>query len=311
MFSEPYQTSLLRGYPVKKLTDQLEVHFIEGQLTPVTLFEHAPERAAQWGDVLFEIDPRVGDIDTMVSPKGIMTRSGLKVVLDARGLKRERRDGPPVIISAADYRFAVREALLTYLWMNDGPMAFSQLGILPIRVYARWVSEGLTRSLGLDPLDQMRLSILAGYYYMCQFQSNETTALSPTQLVGMANILSRALAIKIEDVMHALTGLPILTDLASFMATVKGDGASLRFEQANNGLLYTKLGGTWYGARARTIVGVALEYPPTFVTMLLSAYADRTYHSSYFAKLAANADRQQLSRDFVLAMNHLSQGLTG
>jgi hypothetical protein len=310
MFSEPYQTSLLRGYPVKKLTDQLEVHFIHENLKPVSLHMRDGSTDEELNGAVYEIDPGTKDIDPLLAPLMIETRQGKKVVIDSRATKRERRDGPPVISAPADHRFALREAVLTYLWAVEGPEHFSQLGILPIRVYARWLSEGITRRLALDPLDQLRISIMAAFYYMSSFRDMSGED-SDTVKLGFANLISRALSVSVEEVLKRIMPVGQLTDLNSLITAIKdADGASVRMESLNVGLVYTVMGSCWYGAHAKNIVARSMEYPPTFLTMLMTAFSDRTYHSSYFAKTAMNADKQSLSREFILAMNHLSRGLT-
>lgn len=308
MFIEPYQTSLLKGYPVKKLVDQLEVHYIDGSLAPVAFGARAGGMTGELGSEIVEINPGVSGIDPLLAPLMIGTRQGPKVVIDSRATKRERRDGAPVVAQPSDYRFAVREAGLTFLWATEGAAGFSQLGILPIRVFARWFSEGIVRKQGLDPMDQLRLQILAAYYYVSAFTAEEMTE---GRRVGYASLISRALSVPTEQILRVTEHAGVLTGLSSLVEACRsGEGASVRLESLSPALVYTLLGGSWYGARSRNIVATALEYPPTFITMLLTAYSDRTYHSSYFAKTAVMADKHSLSREFILALNHLSRGLT-
>lgn len=302
MFREPYDTSLLRGFPTKKLVEQLEVHFIDDALKPLA-FAGDDEALV---NAVYEIDPGVHGIDPMLSCKLIETRHGPKVVIDSRATKRESRAGGAVVTNPSDYRFAVRQAMLTYLWAVEGPKHFSQLGILPMRVYARWVSEGIVRRLGLDPMDQLRIQILAAYYYMCQFVEEEVPE---TNRYGMANLIARALSTTAETVIKYIVPVGPLTGLGSLVEAIKsGEGASPRLEMLNVGIIYTLLAGGWFGAHGRYIVATALEYPPTFLVMLLTAYTDRSYHSAMFTKTALSADKQSLSRDFTIGMNHLTRG---
>lgn len=184
MFIEPYQTSLLKGYPVKKLVDQLEVLYIDGSLTPVVF----GGRGDDLNGAIVEINPGTQGVDPLMAPLMIETRNGPKVVIDSRASKRQSRDGAMVVAQPSDHRFAVREAALTHLWAHDGPASFSQLGVLPIRVFARWFSEGIVRRQGLDPMDQLRLQTLAAYYYACSFVMDDLT---PARQLGIASVVSR------------------------------------------------------------------------------------------------------------------------
>lgn len=307
MYQQPYDTSLLKGYPVATWVHTLEALAIEERLTPVELKgdRSATHEASQ---ALLEILPGVDEVPPLLAPLLIDTRQGRKVVIDARALKRVRRDGAPVVVGGGDYRFLTREAMLTWLWANGDAAGFSHTGTLPVRVYARWVADGVARRLALSPLDQIRTSILAAYYYLTSFRPAEDQN-DPSYQLGQASIVSRALNVPTEHVLKALEGIAPLTSVASFVAALKqSPELSMRMESLTPGIIYTLVGGSWFGARARSIVGAALEYPPSFLTMLYTAYTDRSYHASYFAKTAMQADRHHQAKDFVVGMAHLTRG---
>jgi hypothetical protein len=304
MFIEPYDTSVLKKYPVKALTEQLETSFIQGDLRAVELHSRDGENAL---DALYEVPPGVEKVEPMEAPKLIETRHGQKVVIDSRATKKFDRDGVLYVSAPSDFNFAKREAILTYLWAQ-GAVAFSQLGELPIRVYARWVSEGIVRRLGLDPMDQLRVSVLAAYFYLCGFSPEP---LSEGQQIGVSNLISRAVGLPVNHVLPVVQTAGHITDLKDFVEKLKmAEGASPRLEQLNVALIYTLLNGSWFGARKGLIVATALEYPPTFLAMLLTAYTDRSYHSSFFARTAQLADKGLLHKQFVVALNHMSRGFT-
>lgn len=308
MFAEPYETSVLRSYPVNKLKDQVEVQFIEGALAPVMI--QSAERADPNEQVLFEILPGNKDIDLLQAPLLFNTREGARVVIDSRATKRAGRHGhEATVASPTDFRFAKESAILSYLWANEGPVAFSQMGELPIRVYARWVSEGISRKLGLDPGDFLRLQIVAAYYYVSSFMAE---APNPQRVVGAASLIGRALHIPMDKILPVIGECGQMANVNDLVNAMKGgESASPRLEHLTAGFVYTLLHPTWYGAHKAITVSIALEYPPVFLTMLLSAYTERSYHSSYFAKTALAADKRHQSHDFVMAMNHVSRGLTG
>jgi hypothetical protein len=305
MFTEPYNTSLLKHYPVEKLTHQLETNFIQDALRAVELVSREGEQPL---DALYEVLPGNSSVDLMEAPKLFETRHGTKIAIDSRANVRVDREGKVVPVAPSDYKFAKREAILTYLWATQGTVSFSQLGVLPIRVYARWVSGALVHRLALDPLEEMRINILAAFFYLCNFS---TEPLSEGQQLGVSSLIARALLYPVDKVVPVISAAGHIEDLKDLIQKIKtSEGASPRLESASVALLYTLLNGSWFGARKSNIVGSALEYPPTFLTMLLSAYTDRSYHSSRFADLAIRADKHQLSREFTLALNHLSRGFT-
>jgi hypothetical protein len=308
MYQQPYDTSLLRGYPVATWVHALEALYIEGSLAPVVL-EGDRSSSVVESQALVELLPGTDIPPPLVAPLLIHTpRDGVKVVMDVRALKRLRPNAPPVVIGGGDYRFLQREAMLTWLWANGEAVSFSHTGTLPIRVYARWIADGVARRLALSPLDQIRVSILAAYYYVCGFRNAEEQSTDGFKL-GQASVISRAINVPVSQILELIEPLPTLTSLTDFVAALKmTTDLSLRMESMTPGIIYTLVGGSWFGARARSIVATALEYPPTFLTMLYTAYSDRSYHASYFAKTAIQADRQQQAKAFVLSLGHLTRG---
>lgn len=305
MFKEPYDTSVLRRYDVKQLNDQLETNFVQGNL-------HSVPVPAAHGDelvgVVYEILPGNDSVDLMEAPKLVTTREGVKVIIDSRATKSVGRDGTASRISSpADYQFALREAILTHLWQQDAAV-FSQLGELPIRVYAHWVSDAIVRRLGLDGMDRIRLQIAAAYFYVCSFHEEP---LDEGRQLGVSTLISRALSIPLQHVVGIANQYGYIADMPDFVEKIKSfEATNPRVSQITVALIYTLLQGSWFGARKSLIITTALEFPPTFLVMLLTAFTDRSYHSSYFAKTAQEADKAGKSRSFVLAMNHISKGLT-
>jgi hypothetical protein len=307
MYQQPYDTSLLKGYPVATWIHELEKLFIEERLAPV---EQKGDRTAgeEESRAVVEILPGMDELPPLLAPLLIDTRQGRKVVIDSRALKRVRNNGAPVVAAGGDYRFLLREAMLTWLWAQGDAAGFTHTGTLPVRVYARWVADGVARRLALSPLDQLHVSIMAAYYYLCGFRPEEEQA-DPSFVLGQASIISRAINLPTTQILKVLEGIGPLTSVQSFVNALKSSPElSLRMESISPGVIYTLVGGSWFGARARSIVGSALEYPPSFLTMLYTSYTDRSYHASYFAKMAVQADRHHQAKEFVTAMAHLTRG---
>lgn len=298
MIKEPYDTTLLRNYPLKKLSEQLEVGLIEGVPTAVMDGDTPLPR-------VFEILPGAVGIDALVAPKLVNDRHGLAVVFDARATKRATRGGPPVIAMPADYRFQLLEAKLTLLWNTQGPSAFTQLGPLPTKVYARWIAEGIARAYGLDPLSALTLQVVAAYYYMCQLI--DEAEMDEGRMFGMASVISRLFNVTPDLVAKIIGDLGHLHDGTGLVNAMRTATRNPRLESLTVGLLYTKIAGSWYGANNRTIAGVAVEYAPTFLTMLYTAFTDRGYHASYFAKTAIATDKRGEARGVEIAIDHLAR----
>jgi hypothetical protein len=69
--------------------------------------------------------------------------------------------------------------------------------------------------------------------------------------------------------------------------------------------LFTVLGGTWFGANAKELVAVALEHPPTWISILLAAFTERSFRNSQLGKLAERGSNKKTGEDFVVAVLNL------
>lgn len=313
MIMEPYQTTVLSAFAhrARQMRHQLEVGYLQDELHPVTSGDDTLAG-------VLELVPDSVDVEAMVAPILIHPRDGVKTVFDARANRRIKPGMAAYLVNPSDYYFARREAVLTQLWNTEGPERMSSLDALPIRVFARWLADGVARRLDLNALDRLRVEIVSAYYYTCQMRKAVPASADSDSLrqYGFANLISRALGANLAMVVDILSPLGFLaneqgnTDIHCLVDAIKGDGSNVRLALINPGMIFTMLNGSWFGAHASFIVGRALEYPPSFLAMLYSAITNHTQHKSYFARTVQQADRQNQSRDLVAAMNHLARGLT-
>ena len=309
MILQPYDTIALKAVAAKKpkLIEQLEVAFIHGDLKPVAYSGTYPSPH------VLEILPNVEGIDALVAPLLITTRQGQKVVFDARASRSINREGELGFRSASDYNFTKTEAALIWLWAEGNYDAFKQAGPLAIKIYARWIGRSLARLIALDGLNEIYLIILSGYYYMTQMIPEELNDMRKFAVMGY---LARALGVELDLVQRCLQTVNRINDGIELIDTMKRVGSEqqvgyyVRLESLNPLLVYNKLVGGWYGANARTITGAAIEYVPTFLTMLYTAFEDHSYHSSPFTKMVLETDRRHEGRHVVLTVNQLLRGVT-
>lgn len=204
-----------------------------------------------------------------------------------------------------EYTQAVYRAKYNKVWLTDRPETLRDLSPLPLSVFAAWISESVARRFALDPREQFELAIIAGIYYCTLFMQDGQFEEKDKLRIGSA--VSRAVRAKPEDVFEILDQLDTvpktvhdLCDMASKLPR------SVRLSEFNPGLLFAILGGTWYGANAKELVAVALEHPPTWICILLSALNERSYKNSTVAKVAERIAGRS-SGDFIRAAIRVSE----
>lgn len=297
MFKNPYDTTPCDSHDVSKIRLALQHAVIEGQLQPARTVKGETVTG------VMEVPPYVKTVPPFAHPLPIVYSGKVLTVIDPRAFVTQKMSGETRIANPTEYQFLVLRGILAHLWIMGEEEGMTELGDLPIRVYSRLVSEALVRRLNLTPGDQLRLTVLAAYYHLCQYTAE--TSFDEHHIVRLAGRIGRATAISVDRVLEVLDALkdehdayPVLGPLDSFIRAIEVVVPSPRVSILNVALVYAAIGGVWFGAYAREIVAVSLEYPPTFLAMLYMAINDRTYHGAMFSKLVDQVQRNGAGEDF-------------
>lgn len=229
-----------------------------------------------------------------------------QLVFDARSCgswdsqQHEFRVRNQVEFTLASYR-----AKYNKVWLTERPETLRDFSPLPLSVFAAWVSESVARRFALDPREQFELAIISGIYYCTLFMQDGQFEEKDKLRIGSA--VSRAVRAKPEDVFEILDQLETVPkSVHDFCALAAKLPRSVRLSEFNPGLLFAILGGTWYGANAKELIAVALEHPPTWICILLSALNERSYKNSTVTKVAERI-AGRASGDFIRAAIRVSE----
>lgn len=245
-----------------------------------------------------EVPPYLKAIAPFSHPLNVETRTGSFIAIDTRPFTRQNREGVISITSPTEYQFMVLRGFLTKLWARGGQSEFLTIGEIVPKVFIRLLSENIVRRMGLTPMDQQKLVIVTGLFYFSLFTDEDE--FSEQDRLRIATRIGRSALIPVDRVLEVIEGLPVLKTVFDYCETVKKVVQTPRLEQFNPGLLYASLGGVWFGAAAREVVAVSIEYPPTFIAMVYMALTDRTYHSAMFTKLVHSVEKNNSGRDFLV-----------
>lgn len=302
MFKFPYETTPCSSYNLADIRKGLQHAMVEETLKPAVTLKGAEVQG------LLSVPPAIKTIAGFNHPLSVDHFGKQYVVVDTRAFETQKVSGEFRINNPTEYQFAVLRGALTVAWAEGDNAELAQLGDLPVRVFARLVSEGIVRRLNMNPGDQMKLAALAGYWHLCSYIPEES--IDHDLAIKMATKVARATQISVERVLEVIEGLgdgtnfPVIRNVQMFCDSAFRAVESSRLEHLNTALLYAIVGGCWFGSAAREVVAVALEYPPTFLAMLYMALTDRTYHSAFFTKLVQTADRNNAGEDFKKRLIH-------
>lgn len=206
-----------------------------------------------------------------------------------------------------EYSMTVNRAKINSIWTNNTVNILRDISQFPLTIFACWVSEAIGKRFALDPREQFNLYILSGIFYYSQF-TNETE-LGELEKIKLINILMKALKAPSEDVMGIVDKYSVITDVKHFCAVTEDVTGSIRLKDFNPGLLFSIIGNTWYSTNSKEIIAVALEHPPTWMTILMYASSERGFKNSQISKIVERNMYKKTSEDYTRSiLNLLNNG---
>lgn len=306
MFKDAYSTTPCSAYQIKSSIDGVQRHMVmdNTQCKQVPI----PGRTDGFVKDLWMVTPGLSDIPPFAHPLVIPSKimEGVtETFIDVRNFTRLTRDDEVVVSASMDYELSVLRGFFQSVWNRGEYMDMLNLGHYQITIFARWLSEALTRRLALDPEIQMRVTVLAAYFYLCMFNDQVDDELEDKTMLRYAAMIARSTYVNADDVIKIIEPLPFQRRASDFCRLLEEHGESARFEKFNVGLLYTIISGSWFGSNARELAAVAVEHPPTWLAMLCMATNERGYRNTVIGKLAQQYQKADEVRSFLFNIKQL------
>jgi len=211
-----------------------------------------------------------------------------------------------IIRNGSEYKLAEARLIMNKSWIINGPQSISGLSMMPCSVFASWVSEGISHRFALDPLDQLKLSILASFYYQSLFlTSEEFDSETKEKMNSVCMKVTRAPAKIVYETTDRVSKLSNIVDFCEAVKTILQNSRLVDF---NAGFLITVLKNSWFGTNAADIMAVSLEHPPTWVSVIYTALSERTFRNSNLCRIS---ERYNKDTSFVKAFVQLANDVTG
>jgi hypothetical protein len=280
MFMSPYETTVCKNHRTGDIMKDLERLIIGGDLR---FIDDGNSRVRLLG-------PDHTDVKPFVHPIILEVRNKEQaIIVDVRSSARVSGDGD--LTGGSDFQYMkLRGLLMDRAWMDGNAKDLLSTGDYSVRVYSRLMSENLGRRMNLAPETQVRLQIIAAYFYVLQYEMAPEK--DDEEDLSRSKRISRAIGVPVPQVLELVAELPIITTITEFSDVTAQYGESIRLGKLSPGLIYTMLGGIWFGANANENVAVALEHPPTFIAMLYMATTNRGYRKSILGQMVQRVDRR-------------------
>lgn len=219
-----------------------------------------------------------------------------RIIADVRAASRiDKNTGALKGSADLDY-LRLRCRIMDLVWIDDNSADLLNMGDFQIKVFSRLLSENISRRMNLQFDVQMRMQVIAAYYYICMFYDEVLT--DETSKMKIAKRIGRSIQLTVPNVLLVLDEIEPMYTIGQFTETLRSKGQSIRLEKLTPGLIYNMLGGIWYGSNAVEQVAVALEHPPTFVSMLHLAMIDRGYRKTILGQIVLRYTKDDLAKTF-------------
>lgn len=301
MLLSPYETIVCASYPVKRLTQSVVRGHLEHPMDAITTVR---EQTLP-GTIMVTPHEHYDDVMALTQPLLVEVghKKETKWCLDARPFMRYHRQTDSYRLTAVnEFSFqCLRVALIQAA--EDDPLCLLRLGDVAIKTFIRWITLGLSQRFNLELEHQIRVSVIAAYYYHTQVTPDRS--LSPQEMHQLANQVGRQANVPTPTVLVIADELRTLTDGNALAQALRDHANSIRLSHLEFSDLFAILSASWVGVSARENVGVALEHLPTFIAMVYTGLYERSYRKSMIARRAETVGRQRDRDEFIKAVQRV------
>ena len=219
---------------------------------------------------------------------------------DIRASIRSNGDNSPWEVNVrnqTEFDFAFHRTIINLAWLDNQINQIKLSLNFAGTVYAAWLSEAIGKRFALDPKDQIIVSIISHFFYQSLFYSEDKFEEDSLQKFAVHTI--KATNAPSQLVFNIFDQIPRIKGIEDFCEALKTVTGNIRLNDLNHGLLITMIGTTWYSANSKELLAVALEHPPTWITIVQTALVERGYRNSLIAKIAERFGKQNKSSEFM------------
>ena len=283
-YSNPYEALALRSYSIDKIVKELRLANVNGQVHSADI-------------------ENFGFVRTLIDKKSDVPVFGHSVIFDETVYVDVRNligsvsaNGEYRIKDRNEYNFRVLRAALEVSWSNDVDFRDNLISVsdLPLELYTKWFSEGITQRLGLDPETQAKLAVVAGIYYLGCVES-EMNDKQWQRAVAMVARVTRIPAQRIVEWFPEPLSFHSVEELTMYLSQHLDNP---RLGKMDSGLLYSILANGWFTHHGSEVMGTALEMPVTWIACVYHAVGDRALRNSRIGKLLQRVAKGDSGQQF-------------
>ncbi|AHI60330.1 putative virion structural protein [Erwinia phage vB_EamM_RAY] len=319
MFKSPYDTTTARWTPgLEGIRKELRVAKIERRLTsastPLPVSDPLGASPSPSDKLWYVVSGVPGNerIPPFMHPLEFTDTLGrTNMAIDLRSAIGMAPDGRTLVVRNRNGQLDAEQLIIrlkaTAYWMleSSGPRDLMNLSGVPMRIFARWITENISRRVGLDYDAVPRYLVYASWYYFCLFFNKEQMS-DDLRLIAINKIATQG-GLRRDIVADVLQDVGYVGSISEFCETAQAVVGADQLSLVDVKTLITLAGNAWFGQNAKEGGGVALEYPPLFLSMLYGAMGNKAYRNTAIGTIADRKDYQRdgavFTRAFVGTIN--------
>lgn len=305
-----YDTTACSGFTLTKVTDELVRAAAQGGLLKLTVtpYKHSDSfdiYLVEGGNTAEDLVPFFRHPFPVTIPT--IDKNKQVFALDVRNfgswnpLQREFR-----VKNGIEYAWSIKRAILNNIWVEGRSEVLRDISPLPLIAYSQLIGQSVARRFALDPAEQMIVSVLAGFFYLCQF--TDETRFSEMDMTQVEGKLVRHLRLPAALVSKTLNDIACIHSLSDLCAEIHKRVGNVALQDFNEGTLIQIVSGTWFGTNAREVLAVGLEHVPTWLAIVDASLSSATFRRSTLAKIIQQFDKNEMGKLYHRSIDALIGG---
>lgn len=209
---------------------------------------------------------------------------------------------PAAVSNKVDFDFAHSRAALNLEWIEGDVESLKTELWFSTAMFARWISDVMTKAYALNPGDQIIIGIVASYYYQALFtdETNRDDDTLQKWIIHTSKATNYSDKPFIEEIFRKM---PPITGFQSLIDGIRIATDNVRLDNNNMLTMLTLLKNSWYGTNAVEIIKVAIEHPPTWMAMVNAALSERSFRQSQIYKISERVGKRGVSEEYTRHYN--------
>lgn len=197
------------------------------------------------------------------------------------------------IRNESEFRQIVTKYILSGMWFVDKQNSIYGLKFAHI-AFGEWLSSTISRKFGLDLSDQVKIKVLANAYYASMFSDKlEDEDIDKLKIRLKDEIINPGI---IDENKEIILSVNSIDDFCKACYEITNN---IRLQNFDYNVLISVVNNNWFGLNAHENVLLALEHPPTWISIVYSSLLERSFKNSYITKIVEQKNKKGSGKDFI------------